>query len=64
MQVSRIWKSNGDENRMDLDVALDNLVSNCCEYKERATLDEKRDDIYQRLTNGEVVETPCAWFSL
>lgn len=64
MRVSRIWKSNGDENLMDFDVALENLVSNCNEYKERTTIEEKRDDIYRRLTAGEIVETPYAWFSV
>lgn len=64
MKVSRIWKRNGDENRMDFDVALDNLVSHCCEYKEKANIEEKRNDIYRRLVAGEVVETPYAWFSI
>jgi hypothetical protein len=64
MKISRIWKRNGDENRMDFEVALDNLVSNCNEYKEKMNPQEKRDDIYQRLLDGEVVETPLAWFKI
>lgn len=64
MQVSRIWKSNGDENRMDFDVALENLMSNCIEYKEKTPPQEKRESIYHRLIAGEIVETPNAWFSI
>lgn len=60
--VRRQWKRDGSENWMDLDTAVENLLSS--QHVPTGKTPRSKRSIRERLIDGEMIETKHARFSM